>query len=123
MFEFPCVQTERGPIMKMITAIVNYKDTNRVCQALSAKGFEHTRLATTGGFLRAGNTTVLMGVEDARLDEALEIIHSNCKRRKEAVPDIAPAEMPAGVYNQFPSEVVVGGAIVFVTEVQRFEKY
>ena len=71
--------------MKMVTAIVNYKDTNRVCQALSAKGFEHTRLATTGGFLRAGNTTVLMGVEDARLDEALEIIHSNCKRRKESV--------------------------------------
>lgn len=110
-------------IMKMITAIVNYKDTNRVCQALAAKGFEHTRLATTGGFLRAGNTTVLMGVEDARLDEALAIIQSNCKRRKEAVPEMPPAEMPAGIYNQFPSEVTVGGAIVFVTEVQRFEKY
>ena len=109
--------------MKMVTAIVNYKDTNRVCQALSAKGFEHTRLATTGGFLRAGNTTVLMGVEDARLDEALEVIHQNCKRRKESVPEIPPAEMPAGIYNQFPTEVTVGGAIVFVTEVQRFEKY
>ena len=109
--------------MKMITAIINHKDTNRVCQALSAKGFEHTRLATTGGFLRAGNTTVLMGVEDARLDEALEIIHSNCKRRREVVPEVFPAEMPVGIYNQFPSEVTVGGAIVFVTEVQRFEKY
>ncbi len=109
--------------MKMITAIVNYKDTNKVCQALSAKGFEHTRLATTGGFLRAGNTTVLMGVEDERLDEALDIIQSNCKRRKEIVPEFPSAEMPVGVYNQFPTEVVVGGAIVFVTEVQRFEKY
>ena len=117
------MQTERGHIMKMITAIVNYKDTNRVCQVLTEKGFEHTRLATTGGFLRAGNTTVLMGVEDARLDEALSIIQSNCKRRKEAVPEMPPAEMPAGVYNQFPTEVTVGGAIVFVTEVQRFEKY
>ena len=117
------MQTERGHIMKMITAIVNYKDTNRVCQALTEKGFEHTRLATTGGFLRAGNTTVLMGVEDARLDEALEIIHSNCKRRKESVPEMPPAEMPAGIYNQFPTEVTVGGAIVFVTEVQRVEKY
>lgn len=110
-------------IMKMITAIVNYKDTNRVCQALTEKGFEHTRLATTGGFLRAGNTTVLMGVEDARLDEALAIIQSNCKRRKETVPEMPPAEMPTGIYNQFPTEVTVGGAIVFVTEVQRFEKY
>ena len=109
--------------MKMITAIVNYKDTNKVCHALAAKGFEHTRLATTGGFLRAGNTTVLMGVEDARLDEALEIIQSNCKRRKEAVPEMPPADMPSGLYNQFPAEVMVGGAIVFVTEVQRFEKY
>ena len=109
--------------MKMITAIVNYKDTNRVCQALAAKGFEHTRLATTGGFLRAGNTTVLMGVEDARLDEALDIIQANCKRRKEAVPEMPPADMPSGIYNQFPTEVMVGGAIVFVTEVQRFEKY
>ena len=109
--------------MKMITAIINYKDANRVCQVLSSKGFEHTRLATTGGFLRAGNTTVLMGVEDARLDEALEIIHTNCKRRKESVPEAPPTEMPAGIYNQFPTEVIVGGAIVFVTEVQRFEKY
>ena len=115
-------QTERGHIMKMITAIINYKDTNRVCQALAAKGFEHTRLATTGGFLRAGNTTVLMGVEDARLDEALDIIQKNCKRRKEAVPEMPPAEMPAGIYNQFPSEVMVGGAIVFVNEVTYFEK-
>lgn len=109
--------------MKMITAIVNYKDTNRVCQALTEKGFEHTRLATTGGFLRAGNTTVLMGVEDDCLDEALDIIHKNCKKRKEIVPEIPSAEMPAGIYNQFPAEVTVGGAIVFVTDVQRFEKY
>lgn len=109
--------------MKMITAIINYKDTNRVCQRLTENGYEHTRLATTGGFLRAGNTTLLMGVEDAKLDEALEIIKSNCKRRREAVPQVAPAEMPAGVYNQFPAEVMVGGAIVFITEVTRFEKF
>ncbi len=101
--------------MKMITAIVNYKDTNKVCQALSEKGFEHTRLATTGGFLRAGNTTLLIGVDDAKLDEALEIIHNNSKRRKETVP----AELSVGG----TGEVMVGGAIVFVTEVQRFEKY
>ncbi len=109
--------------MKMITAIINYKDTNRVCQALTEKGFEHTRLTTTGGFLRAGNTTVLMGVDEARLEEALDIIKINCKRRKEAVPEMPPADMPAGIYHQFPTEVTVGGAIVFITEVARFEKY
>ena len=109
--------------MKMITAIVNYKDTNKVCQALSTNGFEHTRLATTGGFLRAGNTTLLMGVEDERLEEALEIIHHNCKKRKEAVSDASRAEMLTGAHGQVPGEVIVGGAIVFVTEVQRFEKY
>ncbi len=109
--------------MKLITAIVNYKDTNRVCQKLTESGYEHTRLATTGGFLRAGNTTILMGVEDAKLDDALEIIKANCKRRREAVPQMPPTEMPAGIYNQFPTEVTVGGAIVFITEVVKFEKF
>ena len=106
--------------MKMITAIVNYKDTNRVCQALTEKGFEHTRLATTGGFLRAGNTTVLMGVEDARLEEALTIIQNNCKRRKEAVPSTISSDMSNLV--SYPVEVEVGGATIFVLNVEDFRK-
>ncbi len=109
--------------MKMITAIINHKDTNKVCQALTEKGFEHTRLATTGGFLRSGNTTLLMGVNDERLEEALSIINQNCKRRREPVPTVHGADVNVSVYSQFPTEVTVGGAIVFITEVTRFEKY
>ena len=121
MFEFPCVQTERGPIMKMITAIVNYKDTNRVCQALSAKGFEHTRLATTGGFLRASNTTLLIGAADDKVKPVLDLIRRHCAQRVTSIP-VAPVSEIGHLYASNSTEVTVGGAIVFVTDVVHFEK-
>ena len=46
-------------------------------------GFGVTKLATTGGFLRAGNTTLLLGVEEERISEAIEVIESVCKSRKQ----------------------------------------
>lgn len=108
--------------MKMITAIVNRKDTVRVCDALTDSHFEFTKLATTGGFLKAGNTTLMIGVEDEKLEEALTIIRRNCAKRMERVPTIPAAEMSPMMYNAYPAEVLVGGAIVFVTEVTHFEK-
>ena len=108
--------------MKMITAIVNKKDTNEVCFALTDHHFEFTKLATTGGFLRAGNTTLLIGVEDEKLDEALDLIRKNCAKRMERVPAMPTAEMAPMVYHTTPAEVMVGGAIVFVTDVCHFEK-
>ena len=108
--------------MKMITAIVNKKDAPRVCDALTEKGVEFTKLATTGGFLRAGNTTLLIGIEDERFDATLEIIRKNCARRMEKVPTPPAAEMPITLHNPHVAEVLVGGAIVFVNEVSYFEK-
>ena len=64
--------------MKMITAIVNKKDVNEVGVALSEAGFEFTRMATAGGFLRAGNVTLLIGTEDEKVDDVLAIIRKNC---------------------------------------------
>ena len=49
--------------MKMITAIVNKKDAGSVCDALMQEGFFFTKMATTGGFLKAGNTTLLIGTD------------------------------------------------------------
>ena len=63
--------------MKMITAVVNRKDTNKVCGELNRQGVEFTRLATTGGFLRTGNTTLLIGVADEKLDEVIGIIRTS----------------------------------------------
>ena len=106
----------------MITAIVNKKDTNEVCFALMDNHFEFTKLATTGGFLRAGNTTLLIGVEDEKLDAVLDLIRKNCAKRMERVPAVPSAEMAPLVYHSSPAEVMVGGAIVFVNDICHFEK-
>ena len=108
--------------MKMITAIINRKDTLRVCDALTESQFEFTKLATTGGFLKAGNTTLMIGVDDDKLDDAIALIRQNCAKRMERVPAVPATEMTPMMYNAYPAEVLVGGAIVFVTEVTHFEK-
>lgn len=106
--------------MKMITAIVNKEDSKAVCSALIKDGFSVTRLSTTGGFLMAGNMTLLIGTEDSRVDACIEIIASCCKQRTEVVPSTSSYGL--GVATAVPLQVTVGGATVFVTNVERFEK-
>ena len=107
-------------MMKLITAIVNKEDSGAVCNALTKGGFSVTRLSTTGGFLMAGNMTLLIGTEDDKVDECLKLIASCAKQRKEVVP--STASYGIGVTTAYPLEVTVGGATVFVTNVERFEK-
>ena len=59
--------------MKMITAIVNKEDANAVCNALTKGGFSVTKLSTTGGFLMAGNMTLLIGTDDEKVDKCIEL--------------------------------------------------
>lgn len=106
--------------MKMITAIVNKEDSNAVCNTLTKGGFSVTRLATTGGFLMAGNMTLLIGTEDDKVDTCIDLIASCSKQRTEVVP--STASYGIGVTTAYPLEVTVGGATVFVTNVERFEK-
>ena len=105
--------------MKMITAIVNRKDSNEVCRALMEAGFYFTKMASTGGFLTAGNTTLMIGTESGQVDRAIGIIRSHCSRRVEPVTPMAHAASQTASH---PTEVTVGGAIVFVTAVEQFEK-
>ena len=79
-----------------------------------------TKLATTGGFLKAGNTTFLCGVEDDRVDEVTEIIRKQSKRRTQMVPTTTFYD--AGMYAAYPVEVTVGGATIFVLNVDHFER-
>ena len=106
----------------MITAIVNKKDSAKVCDALTNNGIEYTRLATTGGFLRAGNTTLMIGIDDERLVSTLEIIRKNCAKRMEKVPTPASSMSMQTPHAPQTAEVMVGGAIVFVNEITYFEK-
>lgn len=68
--------------MKLVIAIVQNEDNQKLNNALVKEGFRSTRLATSGGFLRTGNTTVMIGVEESKLEEVLGIIESVCKARK-----------------------------------------
>ena len=106
--------------MKLILAIVNNDDSGAVSSALTRGGFSVTKLATTGGFLMAGNTTLLMGVEDSRVDECLEVLRACCHQRTEVVPDVTGYDERGAAVE--PVTITVGGAIVFVTDVERFEK-
>ena len=106
--------------MKLITAIVNKEDSKSVCNELLRAHFYVTRLATTGGFLMAGNMTLLIGTEEERVDECIACISKCCKQRTEIVP--GTASIGLGIESAMPIEVTVGGATVFVTNVERFEK-
>jgi uncharacterized protein YaaQ len=109
--------------MKLVVAIVQDKDSNRLSNALVKEGFRATKLASTGGFLRAGNTTFMIGTEDERVQEALEVIKANCKIREQLVTPVSPMGGTTDSYIPFPVEVQVGGAAVFVLPVERFEHF
>ncbi len=107
--------------MKLITAIVNKDDAYSVQTSLTSGGFQVTRLATTGGFLQAGNVTFISGVEDDKVEEALEIIREHSCKRQQIVP--ATTSYASGISNSYPVEVTVGGATVFVQDVENFLKF
>lgn len=110
--------------MKLIIAIVQDEDASRLVSTLMKEGFGVTKLATTGGFLRAGNTTLLVGADDDKLKAVMDVIEHVCKSRKHMAT--APTSMPgmSGVYAapSYPVEVTVGGATVFVLSVEQFVK-
>ena len=106
--------------MKMIMAVVSGDDSNAVSAALTKARFSVTKLATTGGFLMSGNTTFLIGVDDDKVSEVIDIIAKHSKKRKQMVPSAGMVDV--GMYSAFPVEVTVGGSIVFVMNVERFEK-
>lgn len=108
--------------MKLIIAIVQDEDAARLVSNLMNEGYSVTKLATTGGFLRAGNTTLISGVQDEKLDEALGIIEKICKSREQITASTTPMGGTGGVYVPYPIRVTVGGATVFVLEVSQFLK-
>ena len=108
--------------MKLVIAIVQDDDANDLIEVITDKGFRVTKLATTGGFLKAGNTTLLIGVEKEKVDDVLAIIEEVCKSRKQIVTSPSPVAGSTGVYVPFPIEVDVGGANVFVLDVDKYIK-
>lgn len=109
--------------MKLIMTIVQDDDSLDLVDDLNEKGFVVTKLATTGGFLKSGNTTLLTVVEADRVDEAVKIIKEDCERRKGVIPTIDASPEPAGVFVPYPVDIELGGATVFVIDVDKCFKF
>jgi uncharacterized protein YaaQ len=109
--------------MKMITAIVQNDDAGPLTDALRENGFQSTLISTTGGFLREGNSTIIIGVEEDKLEQVLGLIQDNCHTRTQYVNPMPPLMEPGELYMPQPVEVPVGGAIVFIMNIERFERY
>lgn len=121
-FEKMLIYSGKGGVtMKLIIAIVNNDDSNEVQSALTENGFFVTKLATSGGFLKKGNTTFFIGTNDDKVDSALEVIKAHARKRVEKEPTVAPTEM-GEFFTPIMVDVLVGGATVFVLDVDRFEK-
>jgi len=104
--------------MKMVMAIVQDEDADRVLDDLIATGYRATKIASSGGFLRRGNSVLMIGVDDPLVDDVIETLRRRCRRRQQLVE---PSALP--ILRQSPPaplEVAVGGATVFVWDVERY---
>lgn len=106
--------------MKLVLAIINHDDANTVIQNLTKQGFSSTKLATTGGFLMSGNVTILIGVDEEKVQQVIDIIREHSHSRRQMIP--TTTEMGYGYYPNVPVEVTVGGATIFVVDIERFER-
>ena len=106
--------------MKLVMAIMSKNDSLVVMDALTEEKFQVTRMASTGGFLKSGNTTLIIGVQDEMTDKVIEIISKYSSKRKQLAIDTTA--MYTGMAPSLPFEVTTGGAIIFVLDVDRFEK-
>lgn len=103
--------------MKLIVAIVQDQDAPILIQELTENAYRVTKLSSTGGFLKAGNTTLLIGVDEKSVEDIMNIIEKNCKTR-EIATSLLTVSMPGDTYIPYPLEVKVGGATVFILDVE-----
>ena len=108
--------------MKLVMAIIQDEDAFHIIDLLSEQNFYVTKLASTGGFLRAGMTTLICGVNEERVPELIGIIEKKCKSRKQITSVNASHVNVNESYVPYPVEVTVGGATIFVLNVEEFKK-
>lgn len=108
--------------MKLVIAIVQDEDVDALTEALISQNHRFTKVSTTGSFLRTGNTSLLIGVADEAVEGVLAILKRTCRRRTQIAVPYSPALEPGLLYMPENFEVEVGGAVVFVANVSRFER-
>ncbi|GAX88696.1 cyclic-di-AMP receptor [Effusibacillus lacus] len=109
--------------MRLIIAVVQDKDSVKLSDRLVKAGIRATKLASTGGFLKSGNSTFMIGIEKERVDEVLDLIRQSCRAREQLVNPMSPMGNQIDSYVPFPVSVQVGGATVFVLDVEKYAHY
>ncbi len=109
--------------MKLIFAIIQNDDSKKLIRALNKERISVTKIASTGGFLSGGNTTLMIGVENEKVDLTLEVIKRESSKRKETV--VVPSTAMPGYADTtpVPMQVTLGGATVFVIDVENNYKF
>ena len=108
--------------MKLVIAVIHEKDQRHVQDSLLESGFQFTNVASTGGFLREGNVTLMVGVDEDQVSQLIEVVRESCQTREQYVNVMPPTMEPVGTVIPSPVKVMVGGATLFVLDVERFEK-
>ena len=108
--------------MKLVVAVVHNEDARVLINALLAHQHRATWLHSSGGFLKQSNATILVGIEDDKVEEIVTLVRENCHSRTQVVSPIPPIMEPGEFFLPYPLEVEVGGAVVFVLPVDRFER-
>ena len=108
--------------LKLVVIIAADADADRLMKEFIERGHPATKISSTGGFLHRGNATILSGVEEDEVEDVLALVREQCQARSEYVPVQTLPFFGEGSTLSEPVEVRVGGAIVFVVNVERFEK-
>jgi len=108
--------------VKLVVAVVHNEDAGALVDALLEREHRATRLHSSGGFLKQSNATILVGIDDDKIEEVLDIIRANCTSRTQVVNPMPPIMEPGEFFMPYPLEVEVGGATVFVLPIERTER-
>ena len=108
--------------LKLVIIIASDSDAEKLTRKLVEQGYPATKVSSTGGFLHKGNATILSGVEANDVEGIVAMVRSECYARSEYVPVQTLPFFGEGSVLQEPVEIRTGGAILFVLDVERFEK-
>lgn len=111
--------------MKLLVIVAQDADASRLRDALVKNKIPVTKLSSTGGFLRKGSTTFISGIKDSQVEFVEQLVDLNSQKRTVVQPspaDVPQRSTPNAVSSQKPQKVDVGGATVFVLDVEEFVK-
>jgi uncharacterized protein YaaQ len=111
-----------GAAFKLVLAVVQDDDAQTLIDVVVARGYRVTRMNTVGGFLRKGNATLLMAIEERHVVGLLYLIRQHCRTRLVHMLAAPPLETGEPFLTE-PLQVEVGGAVVFILDLDRFESF